>query len=89
VSKEKTIVLFNQKQVRRHWGDEQGQWFFSVIDVVGVLADARNPRGYWSDLKNKLKQEGSEVYDKIVQLKMQAADGKKYRTGLMIRRAKT
>jgi hypothetical protein len=50
---------------------------FSIIDVIAVLTDSKNPRRYWSDLKNKMKsQEGSELYENIVQLKMPAADGK-------------
>jgi len=53
---------------------------FSVIDVVSVLTDSQSPRRYWSDLKRKLQKEGSEVYEKIVQLKMTASDGKKYST---------
>ncbi len=70
MQKENSIVLFNQKQVRRHWDEEKEFWYFSIIDVVAVLTDSSNPRRYWSDLKSRLKQEGSEVYDKIVQLKM-------------------
>jgi len=80
VKKEGSIVLFHQKQVRRHWDDEQELWYFSVVDVVSVLTDSSNPRRYWSDLKIKLKQEGSEVYDKIVQLKLSAPDGKQRHT---------
>lgn len=80
MNKEHAVVLFNQKEVRRHWDEEQEQWLFSVIDVVSVLADTSNPKRYWSDLKIKLKHEGSEVYEKIVQLKMLASDGKKYST---------
>ena len=78
--KENSIILFNQKEVRRHWNEEQEQWYFSIIDVVAVLADTTNPKRYWSDLKTKLKQEGSEVYDNIVRLKMVAPDGKRRET---------
>jgi len=70
MQKENSIVLFNQKQVRRYWDEDREFWYFSIIDVVVVLTDSSNPRRYWSDLKSRLKQEGSEVYDKIVQLKM-------------------
>ncbi len=76
MKKENSIILFNQKKVRRHWDDNKEQSYFSIVDVVTVLTDSSNPRRYWSDLKTKLKQEGSEVYEKIVQLKMTAPDGK-------------
>ncbi len=72
------IALFQKKSVRRAW--HNSQWFFSVIDVITILTGSTIPRRYWSDLKKKLKQEGSEVYEKIVQLKMIAADGKSYTT---------
>lgn len=75
-----SIVLFNQKQVRRFYDEEKESWYFSIIDVVEILTDTTIPRRYWSDLKNKLKNEGSEVYEKIVQLPMVAPDGKKRRT---------
>ncbi|MBM2817685.1 MAG: hypothetical protein HW401_275 [Parcubacteria group bacterium] len=75
-----SIVLFNQKQVRRFYDDKKEIWYFSVIDVIEVLTDASIPRRYWSDLKSKLKKEGSEVYEKIVQLKMTAPDGKQRET---------
>lgn len=78
--KEQSIILFNQKQVRRHWDADREQWYFSIVDVIEVLTDSSIPRRYWSDLKNKLKQEGSEVYEKIVQLKMTAPDGKERET---------
>ena len=64
------IVLFNQQEVRRLYDDEKESWYFSVIDVIGILADSTVPKRYWSDLKHKLKNEGSEVYEKIVQLKL-------------------
>lgn len=70
------IKLFEQKQVRTHWDAEKEQWYFSVIDVIGILTGSSIPKRYWSDFKKKLSAEGSEVYEKIVQLKMQAEDGK-------------
>ena len=76
MKQESSIVLFNQKKVRRHWNENCEEWFFSIINVIAVLTDSSNPRRYWSDLKTKIGQEGSEVYDKIVQLKMTAPDGK-------------
>ena len=77
MKKSNSIVLFNQKQVRRFYDEKQEIWYFSIIDVVEVLVDSTIPKRYWSDLKNKLKDEGSEVYEKIVQLKFVASDGKK------------
>ena len=76
----KAIAIFENEPVRRIWSDEEEKWFFSVVDIVYVLTGSTIPKRYWSDLKSKLKQEGSEVYEKIVQLKMQAADGKYYAT---------
>ncbi|MEK9143467.1 MAG: BRO family protein [Patescibacteria group bacterium] len=74
------IAIFQGKKIRRHWDNEKELWYFSVVDVVEVLTGSTIPRRYWSDLKIKLQKEGSEVYEKIVQLKMQAADGKYYQT---------
>ncbi len=70
------IKLFESKKVRSHWDSEKESWYFSVIDVVEILTGSSIPKRYWSDLKNKLTKEGSEVYEKIVRLKMQAEDGK-------------
>ena len=80
MKKTNSIVLFNQKQVRRFYDEKKETWYFSIIDVIEILTDASIPRRYWSDLKNKLKNEGSEVYEKIVQLKMTAPDGKQRET---------
>jgi len=76
MNKPKTVILFNQKQVRRYFDEEKELWFFSIIDVIEILTDSTIPKRYWSDLKNKLQNEGSEVYEKIVRLKMKAEDGK-------------
>jgi hypothetical protein len=78
--KEKSIALFNKKKIRRHWNKDKELWYFSIIDVVEVLTDSSVPKRYWSDLKRKLKKEGSQVYEKIVQLKFKASDGKYYLT---------
>lgn len=77
-TKIKTVAIFENRQIRRHWDEEKELWYFSIIDVVDLLSGSTIPRRYWSDLKIKLKQEGSEVYDKIVQLKFIANDGKYY-----------
>ena len=74
------IAVFEGKKIRRYWDNEKELWYFSVIDVVGALTGSTIPRRYWSDLKIKLQKEGSEVYEKIVQLKMVAVDGKNYQT---------
>ncbi|KAF0238533.1 MAG: prophage [Prolixibacteraceae bacterium] len=76
MSKETAIKLFEQKQVRSVWNDEEEKWYFSVVDVIEVLSETDRPRKYWSDLKAKLKKEGSELSEKIGQLKMAAEDGK-------------
>lgn len=76
MAEENKIQLFEGQQVRYVWDAEKEKYFFSVVDVIKVLTDSENPRRYWSDLKRKLEAEGSEVYEKIVQLKMPAPDGK-------------
>jgi len=80
MKKSNSIILFDQKQMRRFYDEKKESWYFSIIDVIGVLVDSTIPKRYWSDLKSKLKNEGSEVYEKIVQLKFTASDGKKYAT---------
>jgi DNA-damage-inducible protein D len=70
------VQLFEQKKVRSHYDTEKEIWYFSVIDVIQILTGSTIPKRYWTDLKKKLKAEGSEAYDKIVQLKMLADDGK-------------
>jgi hypothetical protein len=74
--RENAIKIFEQKQVRTHWDEEQEKWFISVIDVIEALTGTDRPRKYWNDLKTKLKKEGSELSDKIGQFKMAATDGK-------------
>lgn len=70
------IKLFESKKVRTHWDEMTEQWYFSVIDVIEILTNSNLPKRYWSDLKTKLKAEGSQVYEEIVRLKMLAEDGK-------------
>jgi hypothetical protein len=70
------IKLFESNQVRTIWNADEEQWYISIIDVIGVLTDSDRPRKYWSDLKSKLKKEGSELSEKIGQLKTAAPDGK-------------
>ncbi len=80
MKKESTISIFEQKQVRTHWDEEKELWYISVIDVIEVLTGTDRPRKYWNDLKTKLRKEGSELSEKIGQLKMQSSDGKFYKT---------
>jgi len=74
------IQLFDGKQVRYVWDEEQEKYFFSVVDVIRVLTDSENPRKYWSVLKTRLKQEGSELATNCSQLKLPSSDGKSYLT---------
>ena len=80
MKKAHSIVLFNQKQIRRFYDEEKEIWYFSIVDVVEILTESSIPRRYWSDLKGSLKNEGSEVYERIVRLKMTAPDGKQRET---------
>ena len=74
------IQLFEQKKVRTSWNETEEQWYFSIVDVIEALTGTDRPRKYWSDLKTKLKKEGSELSEKIGQLKMLSEDGKNYKT---------
>ncbi len=74
------IKLFETKQVRSVWDEQLEVWFFSIVDVVGVLTDSPNARKYWSVLKTRLKKEGNQLATDCSQLKMQSADGKYYLT---------
>lgn len=75
------LQLFEKQVIRTVWNEEKEEWYFSVVDVCKILTEVENPRRYWSDLKRKLKEEGSELYDKIVQLKLKSPkDGKRYNT---------
>lgn len=72
--------LFEGSEIRSIWDSEKQDYYFSVVDVIGALTNANIPRNYWSDLKRRLKEEGSELHEKIVQLKMIALDGKNRQT---------
>ena len=80
MTQQNALQIFEAKKVRTIWDDEQEKWYFSIVDVIEVLTDNERPRKYWSDLKSKLKKEGSELSEKIGQLKMQSSDGKFYKT---------
>lgn len=81
-NKLKTITnLFEGSEIRSIWDSEKGDYYFSVVDVIAVLTESKIPRRYWTDLKNKLIQGGSQLYENIVQLKMKSQkDGKFYLT---------
>lgn len=76
------VKIFEQNNIRSSYDEEKEKWYFSIIDIVLVLTDSKNPRRYWSDLKIKLtNDEGfSQLYEKIVQLKLKAPDGKNRKT---------
>lgn len=76
------LKLFEESKVRSYYDENTEHWYFSIIDIVGILTESKNPRRYWSDLKIKLTEdEGfSQLYEKIVQLKLKSTDGKKYNT---------
>ena len=81
-----SIRFFNDQEVRAVWNDETGGWFFSVLDVVGVLngqSDYAKTRNYWKWLKAKLKREGNQLVSATTQLKLTAADGKRYATDVL------
>ena len=75
-----SIILFNQKQIRRLYDDEKELWYFSIVDIMAVLTDSIDPRKYWNKLSQRLREEGSEVVTNCHQLKLIASDGKKYFT---------
>ena len=76
MTKKNQIQLFDDRKVRTVWDSETEEWYFSVVDVVGVLTDSIDPRTYWKVLKNRLKKEGNETVTNCNRLKMQAVDGK-------------
>jgi len=80
MEKRTSIKVFENKSIRTLWDEEQEKWYVSVIDVIQVLTGSPRPRKYWNALKTKLKAEGSELSQKLGQLKMESADGKFYKT---------
>ena len=74
------IKLFEGNQIRSSWNSEKEEWYFSIIDILGVLTESENPRKYWSVLKIRLKKEGNELATICSQLKMEASDGKMRKT---------
>lgn len=80
---ETILNLFEGKEIRSTWNSEEEEYYFSVVDVIGALTESSRARKYWNDLKIRLTNEGSELSDKIGQLKMQSADGKYYNTDVL------
>ena len=76
LEKNKSIELFQSKDIRTQWNNEKELWYFSIIDVVQVLTNSENPRKYWSVLKTRLTKEGNQLATKCSQLKLKASDGK-------------
>jgi len=76
MEKDSSIKLFEDKRVRIVWDEASEEWFFSIVDIIEILTDSDRPRKYWSDLKSKLKIEGSQLSVEIGRLKMKAVDGK-------------
>ena len=70
------IKLFGEKNIRTVWDDKEEKWYFSIVDVVSVLTDSKNPTAYWRKLKQRLKEEGNETVTNCHGLKLKAADGK-------------
>ncbi|MDQ7022161.1 MAG: Bro-N domain-containing protein [Candidatus Gracilibacteria bacterium] len=83
---ETKLAIFQEKEIRRIWDSEKGDWYFSVIDIVGVLTeqeDYKKAKSYWTTLKNRLKKEGSQVVTDCDHLKMKALDGKMRKTDVL------
>lgn len=76
----KSIRFYKDHEVRAVWDEERSSWWFSIVDICGAITDSPNPRKYWSVLKTRLKKSGNELTTRCSQLKMTAADGKRYAT---------
>jgi len=76
MKKETAIKLFEQRQIRSLWSEDEEKWYFSIVDVVGILSESVDQQAYWRKLKQRLKQEGNETVTNCHALKMRAADGK-------------
>lgn len=83
-NKLKTITnLFENSEIRSIWDSEKEDYYFSVVDVISALTNSERPRKYWNDLKIKLNNEGSQLSEKIGQLKLKSTDGKFYNTDVL------
>ena len=74
--KKQAIQLLEERKVRTVWDDTEEKWYFSIVDVVAILTDSKDPTVYWRKLKQRLKKEGNETVTNCHGLKMLAADGK-------------
>ena len=75
-----SIRFYNDREVRAVWDEDKSQWFFSIVDIVAAITKSPRPRVYWGTVKNRQKEEYSQLYSKCIQLKLTSADGKKYAT---------
>ncbi len=82
-NKKELTKIFENTTIRTKWDAKKNDYYFSIIDVISALTGSTRPRKYWSDLKNKLLKEGSELSEKIGQLKMPSSDGKFYYTDVL------
>ncbi|MST83135.1 Bro-N domain-containing protein [Hallella mizrahii] len=76
MTRKQMIKLFGEKNIRTVWDDKEEKWYFSIVDVVNVLTDSKDPTAYWRKLKQRLKEEGNETVTNCHGLKLKAADGK-------------
>lgn len=83
MKKENSIIIFNQKEVRRQRDEKKELWFFSVVDIIEILTESPRPRKYWNALKTKLEKEWSELSQNVGQLKLKSSDGKFYETDVL------
>ena len=78
---EESIILFNQKQIRRHWDEKEELWYFSIIDIIKAITDSIDPKDYWYKMKTRVKStDGIQLSTLCRQLKLESSDGKKYLT---------
>lgn len=89
MTQKQAIKLFEGKKVRTVWNDEQEKWYFSIVDVVGILTDSVAPAAYWRKLKKRLKTEGNEIVTNRHGLKMRAEEGKMRLTDVSLSAKKT
>ena len=76
MTQKEAVQLFEERKVRTVWDSEQEKWYFSIVDVVGILTESTDGRKYWNKLKQRLKEEGNETVTNCHQLKLKATDGK-------------
>ena len=75
-----SIRFYKDNKVRAVWDEDKSQWYFSIVDIVAAITESPRPRVYWGTVKNRQKEEHSQLYSKCIQLKLTSADGKKYAT---------